>query len=868
MPESRDSNCFKYGEKYTLKLSRSGKILDADREFVEKIGYDLDSILSATIFDLVERSDVIEKLEEGGEVEVIGVDGNSYTMHLYNAGDFIYAYDIGIFYQILREMYAGVWDFYYGLIFVDESRRILAANDTFYKFTGMGRIEGSKVEEQFPEIYHFDEILKKGEGEVILKINNRTFQVRLKVREIRVLGKKIYEILARTLTEEKVRGLKAIFDDIRYPVIAFFADEVIYYNNAARKLVSELEFESVRGRKLGSVKVGDKRYLFFKFGEDNVYIFVEDLEKVLKAVKEELLKYRLSFETSVDAIIIIDRDGTILHANPAVRLHGYTPEELIGRNVFEFIHPDQLDTVERTIEEGKRGSFGRVEVIIRDKWGNPRWVEVVGVPVKSPSGEVTGGILVLRDTTTRKELERKLLESEELYRTLTENSPSGIYVIQDGELIYMNRATENYFGYTVEELRNDWKKVFDREIWDNVDKAINETLSGKIVRTFARYYTKDGKKKYASFVLTPITFRGKKAVLGNFIDVTDAVMAEKKLREREELYRTLAENSHTGIFIIQNDKIVYGNEKLRKMLGYTIEEINALEHPYKVVHPDFYRLALERYRARERGENVPESYEVKVITKDGKEKWLKVLATRIHYKGKPAVMANVADITDLKDREFMLRRLNLLLRVTGDCSREISQEKNESRIISTIKKHLEEAGLKVAIYVYGNVLMPAGISGGLDEKECEKLAAKYVNSDEMRLERVGDLDALIMPLSNGIFPGIILLFSDRKFTDEEVSILSSLWRDINYVLKSLKVEKEKETAMKVIMENLSHFENLADKLRNPLAIIKGYLEIRENFSYDDFARKIEEQASRIEAILDELREREIVTYEIKKSLEG
>jgi len=432
----------------------------------------------------------------------------------------------------------------------------------------------------------------------------------------------------------------------------------------------------------------------------------------------------------------------------------------------------------------------------------------------------------------------------------------------------MNRATENYFGYTVEELRNDWKKVFDREIWDNVEKAINETLSGKIVRTFARYYTKDGRKKYANFVLTPITFRGKKAVLGNFIDVTDAVMAEKKLREREELYRTLAENSHTGIFIIQNDKIVYGNEKLRKMLGYTIEEINALEHPYKVVHPDFYRLALERYRARERGENVPESYEVKVITKDGKEKWLKVLATRIHYKGKPAVMANVADITDLKDREFMLRRLNLLLRVTGDCSREISQEKNESRIISTIKKHLEEAGLKVAIYVYGNVLMPAGISEGLDEKECEKLAAKYVNSDEMRLERVGDLDALIMPLSNGIFPGIILLFSDRKFTDEEVSILSSLWRDINYVLKSLKVEKEKETAMKVIMENLSHFENLADKLRNPLAIIKGYLEIRENFSYDDFARKIEEQASRIEAILDELREREIVTYEIKKSLEG
>ncbi len=291
--------------------------------------------------------------------------------------------------------------------------------------------------------------------------------------------------------------------------------------------------------------MGDREYIFFKIVRDGVYLFVEDLDKVLKALEEELTKYRLSFENSVDAIIIIDREGTIVHTNPAVKLHGYSPEDLIGRNVFEFIHPSHLEEVNKAVMEGRKGKFRRVELRIRDKSGKWRWIEVVGVPIKNSDGEVTGGILVLRDVTTRRELQQRLAESEELYRTLAENSPSGIYVVQDGELVYMNKAAQNYTGYALDELRREWKRVFDPEIWNEVDKAINDALSGKVVRAFSKYYTKSGEKRYASFVLSPINFRGKPAVLGNFIDVTSEVMTEKKLRESEELYRTLAEKSHT-----------------------------------------------------------------------------------------------------------------------------------------------------------------------------------------------------------------------------------------------------------------------------------------------------------------------------------
>jgi tRNA nucleotidyltransferase (CCA-adding enzyme) len=86
-------------------------------------------------------------------------------------------------------------------------------------------------------------------------------------------------------------------------------------------------------------------------------------------------------------------------------------------------------------------------------------------------------------------------------------------------------------------------------------------------------------------------------------------------------------------------------------------------------------------------------------------------------------------------------------------------------------------------------------------------------------------------------------------------------------LKPLKVEKEKEKALRLIMENLENFEELADKLRNPLAVIKGYLEVREEVPESEFIRNISEHAAKIEKILDELRIKELQTYEMKKALE-
>jgi len=869
--------------KEALLLDKDGNILEVNSDFTKKLGFEREDLLGENVFNLVAegfKPFAERALKAGGEFAVIGKDGRFHRLNAVVDGKQILVYDLSEIPEVIRKSYSGVWDFYYGLLFVDDKRRIVLANDTFYRATGLDKdIEGKRLDDVF-DVGIFENLLAEGELDFTVEISGKVVGVRAKVREVEVCGEKIYEILLRTTDEERLRNLRKTFDDVEYPVLTFISGRLYYSNIAADKtfLNAESIYRLVSGKSAGRIEVettdGKKEFLFFKIpGMEEIYIFFDlsEQNELLQKLEEELRNYKITFESSVDAIIVTDVSGKILLANSAVRFHGYTPEELVGRNAFEFILPDHAEELRKSVEESLNGriDFKRLEIQIKDRNGKPRWVELTGSPIVK-EGEISGAVVILRDVTAKKELERKVQESEELYRTLAENSQAGIFVLQDGKVVYMNRASEEYIGYSREELigTDAYYNLFEESIRDRVDEIIKKVLDGGYETVFTHYVTKSGEKRYANLLLFRINFRGKPAILGNFVDVTNMVEARKRLREREELYRTLAENSHTGIFIMQDDKVVYGNERLREMVGYTIEEINQLEHPYMVVHPDYRDLAISRYRARERGEKVPESYEVKAITKSGEEKWLRILAGRIMYKGEPAVLVNVADVTNLKENEEMLKRVNTLLRVVSEFGRSIAHEKTEFRIFSNLRTYLEKAGIKVAAFLNEGGLIPVSISQGLDEERCEKIANEYLNSEEIVRLRERDGEVVIIPFADlEKTYGIAILFSEQTFTDEEVGIISTIKGDVVLSIKSMEVEREKEAALRVIVENLNQLEFLADKLRNPLAIIKGYIEVKDDFNFEDFVKKIEEQANRIENILDKLRAREIATYEIKKILD-
>ena len=115
---------------------------------------------------------------------------------------------------------------------------------------------------------------------------------------------------------------------------------------------------------------------------------------------------------------------------------------------------------------------------------------------------------------------------------------------------------------------------------------------------------------------------------------------ETKLRESEEKYRTLTESSLTGIFIHQDGKYIFVNDKFAEIHGYKPEELIGKD-PLTLIHPDDRKTLKQVSLKRQKGRVISQRYEIRKIRKDGKTIWCETIATLIRYKGRPAIMGNV-----------------------------------------------------------------------------------------------------------------------------------------------------------------------------------------------------------------------------------
>src|SRR5215210_1539710 len=151
-----------------------------------------------------------------------------------------------------------------------------------------------------------------------------------------------------------------------------------------------------------------------------------------------------------EIVMLVDPDSTLAYASPAFeRILGYAPGEASGKNIFDFVHPDDLTRVreetERIISGGAPTGTKALEYRIRHKDGSWRWMEGGVARVNDPA--LRGIVLSARDITERK-------EAEERYRTLVEQIPVVAYIDRaDGTDVplYTSPQIEGLLGYNQEE---------------------------------------------------------------------------------------------------------------------------------------------------------------------------------------------------------------------------------------------------------------------------------------------------------------------------------------------------------------------------------------------------------------------------------
>ena len=132
--------------------------------------------------------------------------------------------------------------------------------------------------------------------------------------------------------------------------------------------------------------------------------------RTLKALGESERRFRSLVQHASDIVTILEDDGTVRYESPSIeRVLGYDPEELVGKNAFEYIHPDELgqasSTFARVLETP--GATGRVEFRFRHKDGSWRWLEAIGSDLRYDPG-VKGVVVNSRDITDRKRAEEQV----------------------------------------------------------------------------------------------------------------------------------------------------------------------------------------------------------------------------------------------------------------------------------------------------------------------------------------------------------------------------------------------------------------------------------------------------------------------------
>jgi len=402
-----------------------------------------------------------------------------------------------------------------------------------------------------------------------------------------------------------------------------------------------------------------------------IEVILRDITERKKA-EEELIRLSSAVKMSTDSIVISDLDAKIIDVNEAtLKMYGTDDkEDLIGKNSFDLIAPEErekaLASMEEVLEKGYLKSR-EYHIITKDDSTIPVGMSVA--IMKDANGKPIGFVAISRDITERKKAEQLLKGSEEKWRSLVKNAPNIIVIVdRNGTIQFINRTV---IDTTPEE-------VVGRSIYDFIDPKHHDLVRKTIEHVFQTgehgsyeitgagpnnetswYDTQVGPIKHedkivsVTLITTDITQRkNMEEKLRQYSEHLEELVQKrtKELLESEKRYSVVVEEASDGVVILQDEKIVFINQKATEIGGYSRDEIIGL--PYeKLLNEKYHQYTKELYMGRLRGEKFPATAELEVIAKTGERVPVEISGTLIHYQGRPAFLIIIRDVRERKQME-------------------------------------------------------------------------------------------------------------------------------------------------------------------------------------------------------------------------
>lgn len=399
-------------------------------------------------------------------------------------------------------------------------------------------------------------------------------------------------------------------------------------------------------------------------------------EKELNESKES---YRILYEYANDAIFIMERDKFIDCNSKTLEMFGCTKDIIIGETPMRFspkVQPDGIFSEQKALDKISAAVAG---VPQRFDWQHIRYDgKLFEAEVSLARIELIGKVFlqaIVRDITERKNAEAALKLSEQKLRSLFELAADPILLLDfDGNIIDVNMAACNLMGFTKKEFRQTNILSLNLPEHEHIVKERFNRLSEDNEFVFeTNLITHEGKKIPVEVNAKTIEYDNRKLVLAIHRDITKRKEIEEENLKNQLFVNRITEQSPDIIYIydVIEDRNIYTNKNIGKMLGYADDELpNDNKLFERLIHPDDLNQFTKYYeKIKEWEHEYVFEFEYRMKDKSGEWRWFVGKEKEFNRKENGEIISIIGttrEITEKKKYEEALRESEQIYKTLSD----------------------------------------------------------------------------------------------------------------------------------------------------------------------------------------------------------
>jgi len=357
----------------------------------------------------------------------------------------------------------------------------------------------------------------------------------------------------------------------------------------------------------------------------------------------------------------------IVWSDETYRIFGLNPDKdsLSLESFMSLVHPDDLKMVEsKFVHSIKSNVINSVEHQIITPDGILKYVEQRWKIMHDDQGNPVRAEGTCQDITERKQAEEKLRYNKKILRAVLDNAPVGIWMLnEDGRMEFVNELFCNAVGISEEQFIEvpHYAQLYEPEVAASCMASDREALTNEGFNTsYEKILFTDGKMHDLEIIKRKIydDHNGATKLIGIAQDITERKITEEKLRESEEKYRGLVENSPDGIVIYVDEKIAYINDEGLNMLGAKSRKEVIGKPVLQFVPPENHTSIIQRMKDVMLDQFATATVEEKFIRIDGIPFDVEIKAIPTIFEHKAAVQVIVHDVTERKRTQEKILQLS------------------------------------------------------------------------------------------------------------------------------------------------------------------------------------------------------------------